>query len=156
MILKINDNTIICRFNSTDLYDIMYPKYLGRRYQMGKDRTIKIVLLLIIVLFVFQLIPSNLNYDEDSQSHTQSTEVFIKSGSINTDILLIGKLNQKEAFQKLLIKSPSTVVNRTFVVDVFSNYSFFKEDPFDHRKVIRQSIPHYFNGTKYKSQTFDI
>lgn len=123
---------------------------------MKKNKTIKIISFLIVIFFIFQLIPTNVTQVEGFKTHTQNSKVILASTSINSDILCIGRQSNKASFHNLQIKIPLSMVHQAYYFDVSLVQSFSKEEPFDHRTVIRQCIPHYFNGSKYKREYFDI
>ena len=123
---------------------------------MEKKRIIKLISFAIFILLIFQLIPSTVNCVDGSQSHTQNSKVFLSSGSIHTDVLYVGRESQKTAIQKVQVKNIPTFVSQISNADISAIQFTSQEMPFDHRRVIRQSIPHYFNGGKYKKIHFAI
>lgn len=123
---------------------------------MNKKRTVKLLSILILAFIVFQLVPSILVPAEDFQSHTQNCKVFLSAASFNSDVLYLGKEDHKSSIQKVQIKNTQIYIPQIFIKDINStNFTFWKM-PFDYRSVIRQSIPHYFNGGKYKGNHFAI
>lgn len=123
---------------------------------MKNNRTLKIISFLIMLFLVFQLMPSNITQVEGYKNHTQNNKVFLSSTSINSDVLCIGRQSNKTSFHNLQIKIPLSMVHQAYYFDVLMDHSYFQEEPFDYRRVIRQCIPHYFNGSKYKSESFGI
>jgi len=123
---------------------------------MRKKRAIKLLTFLILAFIVFQLVPSALIQVEDLQSHTQNCKVFLSASSFNSDVLYLGRENQKSSIQKVQIKNTQICIPQIFIEDINSTNSTFRKVSFDYRSVIRQSIPHYFNGGKYKGNHFAI
>ncbi|MDP4092105.1 MAG: hypothetical protein Q8920_01960 [Bacillota bacterium] len=123
---------------------------------MEKKRILKLISLLIIALMIFQLIPSTLNCIEGLQGHTQNSKASLSTASIQTDASFIGRENQKTSAQNIQLRNTSIYLPKISCVDISNFCVSFQEMPFDFRKVIRQSIPHYFNGSKYKNNHFAI
>lgn len=122
---------------------------------MKKNKIIRFISLVIFVLLIFQLIPT-IDYVNDFQSHAQNSKVFLSSGVLHTDVLLIGRERQKTSIQKVQFRNIPLSIPQTSI-EGFSAINFsFQEMPFDYRRVIRQTIPHYFNGSKYMSNDFAI
>lgn len=126
------------------------------RHQMEKKKTINYLSFIVILLIVIQLIPSSLTRVEGFDNHTQNSKVFLSSISFNSDILYIGRESQKTSIQKLQVKNASLCIPQISFEDISSINISFQEMPFDYQTAIRQSIPHYFNGSKYKNNHFSI
>jgi len=137
---------------------ICYNQFIlsARRYQMGKKRIIKLISFLIILFMVFQLIPSAVDSAVGYKDHSQSSKVFLSSGAYHTDVLLIGKDNQKTSVHKVQVNHIFNCIPQVQIEDFSAVQFAFRELPFDYRKVIRQSIQQYFNGSKYKNNLFVV
>lgn len=123
---------------------------------MKKKKVIKLISFAIFFLLIFQLIPSTLTCIDGFQNHTQNSNVFLSSGAFHTDVIYIGSKSQKSSIQKVQLKNTLIFVPQISIEDIsVINFSFQKL-PLDYRRVIRQSIPHYFNGSKYKNNCFAI
>lgn len=123
---------------------------------MGKKKLIKIISFLIITFWVFQLIPITLTHVEGFQSNIQNSKVFLSSVSFNSDVLYIGRESQKTSIQKVQIKNASICIPQLLIEDISVINLSYQEMQYDHRKDIRESIPHYFNGGKYKGNHFAV
>jgi hypothetical protein len=123
---------------------------------MRKKKIIKLISFLIIMFLVFQVIPNTLTSVGNFQSHSQASTKFLASSFINADVLHYGREYQKTSFQKVQIKNPLINIPQILIGDLNSITLSFPEVPIDHRRVIRQSIPHYFNGSKYKDNVFSV
>lgn len=123
---------------------------------MQIKRTVKLISLLIIVFIVFQLIPSNIACTDGFQSHAQSSKMLLSERLFHTDNVYFNRENQKTQIHKVPIKNITINVQQLCIDDIsLLNYSYHEEQ-FDLRKVIRQSIPHYFNGSKYRNNRSGI
>lgn len=118
---------------------------------MARKRIFRIILFLIIIFLFSQLIPSNLNSIERFQSHSQNHKVLLPPNSFIRDILFIGNESNKTLFKNLSIKFSLNSIFLMFIVGIYLVNLFFQKKPFDYRKSIRQSISHYFYGSKYFS-----
>lgn len=118
---------------------------------MKKNKVIKLISFVIITLIVFQLIPITSNCDNGFQSHTQSSKALLSSVSIHADALLIGRESQKLSIKNVRFKNALAYFHQILIEDIAVINFSFQEMPFDYRRIIRQSIPHYFYGSKYKN-----
>lgn len=116
-----------------------------------KRRIIKLVSLLIIAFFIFQLIPSTLTDVEGLINHAQNSREIRSSLAVNNGVFIIGRINIKPAFQQIPVKYCPFNISPTTVFDSISESSSFQDNLFDHRKSIKQSIPNHFHGSKYKN-----
>jgi hypothetical protein len=117
---------------------------------MRLKKTVTVILFLIIALMIFQLIPAEAAPADGFQIHTQNSKALLLSGFVHNDIIYIHNGNQKTSIQKVQINNTLLYVPPISVEGISVSSFLFFEMPFDHRKIIRQSIPHYFNGSKYK------
>ncbi len=117
---------------------------------MRLKKTVTVILFLIIALMIFQLIPAHAAPADGLQIHAQNSKVLLLSGFVHNDIIYIHNESQKTSIQKVQINNTLLYVPPISVEGISLSRFLFLEMPFDHRKIIRQSIPHYFNGSKYK------
>lgn len=110
----------------------------------------------MIIALLFQLMPSTYDYADDFQSQKQDSQAFFSSKIINTDIIYTGERNQRTSIQKIQINSTPAYIPQVFIEDICATSFTFQGVDLDHRKIIRQSVPHYFNGSKYKGNIFAI
>lgn len=111
----------------------------------------KLLAFTIIAFFVLQLVPGSVTHADGLHNHAQNSSVLLPSNIVNSDVWHFGEGNQKLSVQKIPIKSNQYWIPHLTIEDISSaGYTSFQEMPFDYRSVIRQSIPHYFNGGKYK------
>jgi hypothetical protein len=123
---------------------------------MKNNRIIKFISLVLLVLVIFQMIPGSINCTECFQSHVQNSKVSILSGTFHSDVLFISRAGQKTVIQKLQL-SNNLIFKLQVINDNTPSFKFSSmEKPYDKRSVIRQSIPHYFSGSKYKENNFVI
>ncbi|MDP4181447.1 MAG: hypothetical protein Q8942_10180 [Bacillota bacterium] len=123
---------------------------------MGKKRVTRLIAFTIITVLFLLLIPDTLNFVDDLQNHTQSSKAFLTSGIFHTDVLYIDREKQKTAIQKLHVKNNNFYTSQTSIHAI--SKTNFQHEYFilDYRDRIRQSIPDYFNGGKYKRNHFYI
>lgn len=123
---------------------------------MEKKRIIRLISFLIILFIIIQLVPGAADFTDGYQSHSQNSKAFLSSGAYHTDVLLIGKDNQKISVHKVQLNNIFNCIPKVSI-EKFSTAQFsFHEMPFDFRKVIRQSNQNYFNGSKYKNDHFVV
>lgn len=117
---------------------------------MKQKKTMRLFLIAIVALIVIQLLPGSIATDR-LYTHSQNSKALILSSYVYTDILYIHNENQKTSIQKCQINNSPFYIYHQIYTDDFSiaNYSIVRE-PIDYRKIIRQSIPHYFYGSKNK------
>ncbi len=123
---------------------------------MKNKKIIKLISYAIFILLIFQLMPSTLSSVDGFLSHAQNSKVILLSGVFHTDAIYTGRESQKSAIQRVPLRSTSVSASQICVEDIFIASSSFPELPSDCRRVIRQSIPHYFNGGKYKNNSLAI
>lgn len=119
-------------------------------------RNNKIFLFILMVILLFQMIPSSMSFCSDFKGQPENSREFITSSVFNTDVLYIGERNTKGSIQKLQINYNPVYIQKTYLEDIAVTNVSFLEVPLDLRKIIRQSIPHYFNGSRYKVDYFAI
>ncbi len=117
---------------------------------MKLNKTLRLILISIAALIVIQLLPGSIAADR-LNTHSHNSRALILSSYVYADVLYIHNENQKTSIQKCQINnSPFYIYHQIYTEDFsIANYSIIRE-PIDYRKIIRQSIPHYFNGSKNK------
>lgn len=123
---------------------------------MYKKRFTGFMAILIIVCFLFQLLPVSTEGVVGYVWHTEDSKVHLYPGLVHDNILLIGRPGFKTKFYKITIKHPSVIARDISLIVISLCKSFLSVVIFDYRTVIKQSIPHYFNGTKYKSNRLAV
>ena len=118
---------------------------------MKKERIIKFISIVIYLILIVRLVPNSSPGIDGYQRLTQSSKALLSSGVFHTDVLYNGREGQKPLIQKVQLKNTSICIPRISIDDITVSSFSFQELPFDYRKVIRQSVPHYFNGSKYKN-----
>ncbi|OPX42425.1 hypothetical protein CLHUN_37230 [Ruminiclostridium hungatei] len=108
------------------------------------------VFLLIAVLMLLQLMPVNIDYADESQIHTQNSQVFISAKFVYTNVFFIHNENQKTLVHKVQINNTYTYTPQVTGQKLSQTGQATPEVPFDYRKLIRQSISEHFNGSKFK------
>jgi hypothetical protein len=97
------------------------------------------------------LIPQSIAYSDHKQNNSDDEIVIFKIVSIRNSLLCPLRENFKSINYLTNSKNDHVELNNkpgmdyTFA-DILSN-----NNPFDYRKSIRQGIPLYFNGSKYKN-----
>jgi hypothetical protein len=125
-------------------------------YGMTERRIIKLVTLLIIAFYIFQLMPGALNAVEGFDGHTRNSESILSSDVIGNDVFIISRVSTKPIFQKIPVKCSYFSINPVPLFVSSAAGPYFHERPFDYRKSIKQSIPHYFHGSKYRDEGFVV
>lgn len=124
---------------------------------MRNRKSLRFIALAIFILLLFQLIPLASSYADAFQKHTVTSSTFFSSERNHTDILYIGKVDQKSLIKNLQHRSnPILIVQAVTSEGITAVNKAFQDEPLDYRKIIRQSIANYFNGSKYKNETFVI
>jgi hypothetical protein len=120
---------------------------------LGTKRSVRLITLLIIAFFIFQLLPVDLSNAEGLNVPKYNT--LLSSNSIYTEAALLpGRLNLGKSYQKIQARDVSLNISKAFADDIPVYKSFYQTQPVDFRRIIRQTIPHFFNGTKYKDSIF--
>lgn len=132
-------------------YDIIQVniKLIHKKGVSNLRRHKKLISILIIFCLLFQLIPVLTCYSGIFQDNFPGQNI-LPVHSYITDILYIGKENQKPLNQHTSFKDNFLYTNPIFFSELYLLNFSLQNMPFDHRRVIRQSIPDYFNGSKYK------
>jgi hypothetical protein len=131
-------------------------KFSGRRYHMRKRKIAGIIALAVFLLLICQMIPLSSIYAEVFHNHTVTSTAFYSSEGYHTDILLIGRVEQKSLLKNLQLRSSPAVIVQTCFAGITPVKRASQDNPIDYRKIIRQTIANYFNGSKYKIKTFVI
>lgn len=118
---------------------------------MKKKKIVKIILILIIAFFILNLVPYSINHVSGFQSDIHNSKLHFSSIHQLSDTIFFVKQNQKLSGFQIELKSPKLVQYNANIHDIYSSNFSGQNSNFDHRKNIRQSIPHYFNGSAYKS-----
>lgn len=121
---------------------------------MEKRKRIKCISILLVIVFLFLLIPGSLTSIENAPNYGSKFKIFSAHEAMKSVVINIFRENQKLlSNQKGSFKNTLNNLSPSFVIKESSESSDLKEKPFDYRMVIRQSIPHHFNGGKYKMKT---
>lgn len=123
---------------------------------MKKNRLTKYILFLLIALFALQLVPCAGSNSDGIYGHEQNSGISLSSASYSKDVLLAVRVNPNISFQNIPVNYIQLSMYQMHVSYVSLFNSFFQRRSFDYRKVIRQSIPLCFNGSKYKSIRFAV
>lgn len=111
----------------------------------------KLISILILFCLVFQLIPFTTHSEVDL--HIDQSQRLMPAGTHIIDILYVGKEHQKP-FHQQLQNNNFPVAAPAYSSELSSANILLLKISFDYRKIIRQSIPDYFNGSKYKDHSF--
>lgn len=111
----------------------------------------KYLFILIIVLLIFQLIPGAAASVEHSNNHASESSLILLNRAIKTDISLLNRQNQKSPFHSLSVEHSDSIIDNICSADISEEVSCYFKTPIDYRSEIKQSIPHYFNGSKYRN-----
>lgn len=123
---------------------------------MGNKRIVKFITFIIFISLFFQVIPSTPNCINGFENHVVNTTAFLSSEVLHTDVLYISRESQKSLIQIIQLRNLSVCVPQITIEDIFAVNISFQEIPLDYRKSIRQSISHYFHGSKFKENHFVI
>ncbi len=122
---------------------------------MERKKIVKVVSLLIIVFLAFQMIPTFFTGNDGFQNHAQRSKTIF--GIVHhSDAVYFIKQNNKSLLHRLPTNNTAVSINQISLNNIYSVNLSFREMPTDHRRVIRKSIPHYFNGSKYKNIIFAV
>lgn len=118
---------------------------------MSKRKIVKIILILIITFLILQLVACSINHVSGFQHGIESSKSYFQAIYLNPGVLVFLKENYKLSVQHAQIKYSMLTIHGVSVQDIYSVKLLSQNHNFDYRKNIRQSIPHYFNGSAYKS-----
>lgn len=117
---------------------------------MIRTRKIRVILLFLIFVWIFQSMPSTISCVDRLQNQTRNYETHISSGTNIADILNSNSIKVKSPIPKLTSNFTATNLQKKHTYDFKTlDYSTYKIIV-DHRSIIKQSNTHYFNGNKYK------
>ncbi len=133
-----------------------FARYYRKDIILYKKRLTLLILLLIVACFIFQLVPVTPEGVTSYVCHVKDSKVLLYAGSIYDSTHLIGRSDFKTKFNKVTIMHTLVFTQHISLTGISLSKSFLPVIPFDHRTAIRQSIPHYFNGTKYKNNLFAV
>ncbi len=115
----------------------------------------KTALIILILSFILQIIPNVIYINKKVSFHSYSQNQLVpKKLYISNHI--INRRNESYSNPKSLLRV-STLNNNSimFTINPLA-ISLQNEKPFDHRKIIRQTIPNYFHGSNYKNPTMVV
>ncbi len=122
---------------------------------MKRMRTVNTVIFFISFFFICHSIPA-LSDDGSFKAPAQNSREIISAAMNNYGEFTTGKPGMKPVFLKTPPKFSYSGINPAVSSGYTSSGSFSREAFFDYRKSIKQSIPHYFHGGKYKSVSFAV
>ena len=118
---------------------------------MGKRKIIRTIIFLIIISLVLQFLPISLNYTEYFKSYSSNSELLrARPNILNHCVLAIIKEAYLLLFHNVSINSDSTGCSTKITNCINLVNSNNLNLLFDNRYLIKPSILHYFNGSKYK------
>lgn len=117
---------------------------------MEKKKIIKFISLIIFTLIIFQLIPNLADCVGSFKSDTQASKAHLPSGKFHTETLHTGRSSHIKTIPKIQSNTKSIYIPYITIEGISAILPSFNEKSLDYRKVIRQSILHYFNASKYK------
>lgn len=121
---------------------------------MKGNRTVKLITLLLITVFMLQLLPADLLNAERSNEHGRIYNVTLSSNGIHNEaVLLPGRLNL-EPHQRIQARYFQLSPSNAFTGQIPVNLSYFQSLNADCRQTIRKTIPRHFDGNKYKKGPF--
>lgn len=122
----------------------------------GRKSIMRVTILIIVLLLIIQLTPSTAFDDECLKDYEQNSKARFLSVALHPDISFINKDNRNTVFLKLAPKCNTSFIQAFYCADILFTHSFYNEALVDYRKEIKQAIPHYFHGSKYKSMYLSI
>lgn len=117
---------------------------------MLKKTTARLMTLLIIALFLFQLVPGSFTDNDGITGHARNYGTVYISGAAHSDIFFVSRENRNTSYHNVPTKVFANILEAIVLVGVFSTGLLSYRMLADHRREIKQAIPHYFHGSKYK------
>jgi len=109
-----------------------------------------IISILIIIFLLFEISFISINYNIVSKNRTRNSHVLTNVKVLSNKAYCTVREDLKTPGRTTKVKPDTSnencVVYSGFLIKDLSSFN----EPIDYRKNIRQSIPHYFNGSNYK------
>lgn len=118
---------------------------------MAKKKIIRFISFVMLVLLFTQIMPNLTDYTYNFESNIQAPKVFLPQGSFHTEAIYIKKESQTKTISKTQSNNKPICIPYITVEGISAILPPYNEILFDSRKVIKQSILHYFNASKYKN-----
>lgn len=113
-------------------------------------KTKNIISILIIITLLLEISVISINYNIVSINRTRNSHVLTKVKVFSNKAYCVVREDLKTPSRTSKFKPDNSnengVVFTGFIIKDLTNFN----KPIDYRKNIRQSIPHYFNGSNYK------
>lgn len=123
---------------------------------LSKHKIKKYVSLLIVLFLIFQVIPSTFANVKCLDSHAPKSPIIFSTSAVHTDITFLTRDGRKTTFHSISSEFYDSLTGQIYFVDISENKSFYHAAFPDYRKEIKQAIPHYFHGSKYKDSSLVI
>ncbi len=111
-----------------------------------------IVSILIISTLLFETLFICINYNFFSKNNHKNSYAFSKKISLTNKAVVLSRDKLKNCMSARIKQTYPNQSNSNCVVFQIRGFSSF-DKLIDYREYIRQSIPHYFNGSNYKIVT---
>lgn len=109
-----------------------------------------ITICLIIIILVFQMMPVVSNATESFGSHKNEEGLQLNLNPLHNSAAVLNNSSPSQTFQKLPMRKPEGSTYRSGTILSSRTEAVIPVQFADIRSMIRESIPHYFNGSKYK------
>lgn len=110
----------------------------------------KYVSILLLLFLIFQLMPGTHGNVECLNSYGEKSTIVLSKSVTQTEIILVNATGGRSAFHIVSLEFYNSLVDNIYFPDISENKLFYYRAPTDYRKQIKQAIPHYFHGSKYK------
>lgn len=117
-----------------------------------KRRLIVFTTLLLTVLIIFQFISGAYANAEHMVSYASKPSEIITGCTVTVDTTLIDRDSRKASFQFIPVQLDNSSLKHILVLHSTQSRALYNAALLDDYENIKKINPHYFNGSKYKSQ----
>lgn len=109
----------------------------------------KYIALLLVLILIFQFVSILFSDIDITYNYKQKPVSMLTSQNVHMDCIFYNKLNRKNSFNSL--SAINTIIpNHLALAEISPRNSLYTINLADNRREIKQSIPHYFHGGKFK------
>lgn len=113
----------------------------------------KYVSIFLVLLLVIQLVHITYINVEWLRSNEEKSVLVFPKIAVETDITLLNRDGRKTSFHSVSTESYAGLAER-YSFGFSETKSFYSLKVDDYREKIKQTIPHYFHGSKYKNNYY--